>query len=440
MLRSILIGEGTAIDRPQPKSGDASESLTNWQQKIERLVVRLTQDIPVEKVDRSIEQQSKWLLAFILDWHRRENKAVWWEYFRLRDLTVDDLLDERAALSGLTFVATVGGTPKVPVHRFSFPAQDTDIRGGEDLRSNGGDKVGKVDFISLDDRTVDIKKTQATASFHPAAVFAHQLVPTQVLADALVRIGEYVADHGITGDGPFQAARDLLMTVNPRVGGQALRFPEETTLAAATRIAPALQGGVFPIQPPGAGKTHVGARMISALARENKSVGVTANSHKVIRNILDEVLKAAAETGIPMQCIQKVKKKEVNLPYLQFTIDNAAVFAAIGTNCQVGAGTAWLWACPDATESVDVLFIDEAAQMLLADVLAASQAAKSIVLLGDPRQLEQPMQGTHPEGVDASALDHILGTHATISPDRGLFLEETWRLHPDICAFTSEMF
>ncbi|HTV31218.1 MAG TPA: DEAD/DEAH box helicase, partial [Xanthobacteraceae bacterium] len=76
----------------------------------------------------------------------------------------------------------------------------------------------------------------------------------------------------------------------------------------------------------------------------------------------------------------------------------------------------------------------------LANVLAVSQAAKSIVLLGDPRQLEQPMQGSHPEGCDVSALTHILGLRATIPADRGLFLEETWRLHPDICAFTSELF
>ena len=78
--------------------------------------------------------------------------------------------------------------------------------------------------------------------------------------------------------------------------------------------------------------------------------------------------------------------------------------------------------------------------MSLANVLAVSQAAKSVVLIGDPQQLEQPMQGSHPEGTDVSALDHILGEHATIPPDRGLFLEETWRLHPAICAFTSELF
>jgi uncharacterized protein len=86
------------------------------------------------------------------------------------------------------------------------------------------------------------------------------------------------------------------------------------------------------------------------------------------------------------------------------------------------------------------LFVDEAAQMSLANVLAVSHAAKTLVLLGDPRQLEQPIQGGHPDGTDVSALKHIIGEHATIGADRGLFLEETWRLHPSICAFTSELF
>ena len=92
------------------------------------------------------------------------------------------------------------------------------------------------------------------------------------------------------------------------------------------------------------------------------------------------------------------------------------------------------------TNSVDVLFIDEAGQMSLANVLAISQAATSLVLLGDPQQLTQPQRGVHPPGVDLSALAHLLDGPSTIDPDKGLFLKETWRLHPDICAFTSELF
>lgn len=180
--------------------------------------------------------------------------------------------------------------------------------------------------------------------------------------------------------------------------------------------------------------------MICALAREGKTVGITANSHKVIRNLLDEVVIAAREQHISIGCIQKLSDKEDDRPGLRFTTDNAGFLDALHSDCRVGGGTAWFWARPDAARSVDVLFIDEAAQMSLANVLAVSQAAKSIVLLGDPRQLEQPIQGSHPDGVDVSSLDHILGSHATVPADRGLFLPETWRLHPLICSFNSELF
>ena len=78
--------------------------------------------------------------------------------------------------------------------------------------------------------------------------------------------------------------------------------------------------------------------------------------------------------------------------------------------------------------------------MSLANVLAVSPSADGLVLVGDPQQLEQPIQGSHPDGTAVSALDHLLGGRQTIEADRGLFLDQTWRLHPDICAFTSEMF
>jgi len=91
-------------------------------------------------------------------------------------------------------------------------------------------------------------------------------------------------------------------------------------------------------------------------------------------------------------------------------------------------------------EAVDVLFVDEAGQISLANVIAVSRAADSLVLLGDPQQLDQPLKGSHPPGAERSALAHVLGGLATMPSDRGLFLETTWRLHPDLCRFTSEVF
>src|SRR5690606_10695146 len=120
---------------------------------------------------------------------------------------------------------------------------------------------------------------------------------------------------------------------------------------------------------------------------------------------------------------------------------NDQVVTALGSGeVRLAAGTAWLWSRPDMMDSVDLLFVDEAGQFSLANAVAIVPAANSLVLVGDPRQLEQPQQGVHPPGADLSAMDHLLDGAATIPPDRGLFLAESWRLHPDICEFTSEMF
>jgi predicted RecB family nuclease len=439
--RAWLIAHGTEVPRPEMPLGEPAEDISAWQEKIDALIAQLTDGVPPDVIERTPEEHARWLLAYSLDWHRREQKAVWWEYFRLSDLSADDLLDERAALSGLSFIGVNGGTAKAPIHRYRFPPQETEFHGGEDLRSMGGDGLGTVEAISFEERWVDIKKQGKTADIHPEAVFSHKVVNSKVLAEALVRLGEYVADHGMEGDGPYQAARDLLMRLPPRLGGQPIQTDGETTLDAALRIAPALAGGILPIQgPPGAGKTHTGAAMVCALVAAGKTVGVTANSHKVIRHFLDGVLKAAEENGTDVRCMQKPAEPEADQPRLQFAKTNAVLLNAIGNGSNVAGATAWLWASPDAADAVDVLFVDEAAQMSLANVLAISQAARTVVLIGDPQQLEQPMQGSHPEGTDVSALHHLLDGKHTIAPSQGLFLAETWRLHPDICEYTSELF
>ncbi|WFU34288.1 TM0106 family RecB-like putative nuclease [Bradyrhizobium brasilense] len=442
-LRASLIASGEVIKRPVPKPPEISEKLGDWQRRVAELVGRLTERIPDDVAERTTEQQARWLLAFILDFHGREKKAVWWEFFRLRDLSAEDLLHERAGLSGLSFKEVAGGTPKTPIHRYNFVLQDTDLRPDSELRSVGGQKFGSVAAISHDDRTIDIKKRGDTADLHPEAVFAHKSLNRDERPESLLRLGQYVAENGMEGAAEHRAARDLLMLVAPRLHGQSLQVEGEDALKTATRVALALDQSIFPVQgPPGAGKTFTGARMICALVRAGKRVGISANSHKVIRNLLDEVVRAAGEEGLPIRCVQKVDEKhdEDDLDNLKFVSKNEHAIDAIRTNCTVGGGTSYFWARPDARLCVDVLFIDEAAQMALANVLAVAQAAQSVVLLGDPRQLEQPIQGSHPDGVGVSALDHVLGPRATIPADRGLFLDETWRLHPLICAFNSELF
>jgi hypothetical protein len=277
-LRNQMVQNGTDVPRPQP-GGSPSEKVTDWIIRIRKIVDQLTADVPIDPTKRDDEQHGRWILANTLDWHRRENKATWWEYFRLADRSEEDLLEERSAISGLDFIGAFGGTAKTPIHRYAFPAQETELRGGEELKSDGGATLGSVHSISMEGLTVDIKKKQVTAELHPRAVFAHKIYDHEVQAGSLVRIGEYVALHGLRGEGPYQAARDLLLKSPPRLGDLPIRADGETILQAAVRLAATANGGILSIQgPPGTGKTYTGAQMICELVRQRKKVGITANN------------------------------------------------------------------------------------------------------------------------------------------------------------------
>ena len=333
---------------------------------------------------------------------------------------------------------------RMPVHRYRYPMQDTNLRGGESLCMEGGHTVGRLESIDTANLLVDVKKQVRTADVHPDAVFSHLHINTNSQKYTLLAIGCHVEENGISGDGPYSAARDLLLRAPPRLDGEPIRKKSETPLDAAKRIAARGSFGVLPIQgPPGAGKTYTGARMITELVRNGKRVGICANSHKVIVNLLNEALKDAREQGLDVWAVRKVSDYNRDEPEDGRVIcekEYPAVFSRLADDCHIGAGTAWLWARPEAQDSVDALFVDEAAQMSLANVLAISHAAPNLVLLGDPQQLDQPTQGTHPDGTDVSALAHLLKGRQTIGPEQGLFMEETWRMHPDVCAYTSGAF
>ncbi|HWZ43215.1 MAG TPA: TM0106 family RecB-like putative nuclease [Candidatus Saccharimonadales bacterium] len=444
--RTSVIAAGGQAPRPQIQQGTPPAAVDERQQRVAALFARLTEGVPVEPEKRSEEEYARWLLAALLDWHRREEKAEWWEFFRLRELSDDDLLDEKSAIAGLQWVERIAVERSLPVDRYRFAPQETGIRQGDTLRHRE-DTIGSVQAIDPIARTLDIKKTKKAAEIHPGAVFAFSTVNSRELAESVFRLGAWVQEHGIDAPGPYRAARDLLLRKRPRTvapAGEALVHPGETMLDAARRIALSIDFSVLPIQgPPGAGKTYTGARMICELLRQGKKVGITALSHKVIRNLLDEVVKAAQEANMPpMRCVQKVTDRSGTLSdSIHETTDNAEALQALqSSGGQIVAGTGWLWSRQDFFEAADVLFVDEAGQMSVANVLAVAQAAKSVVLLGDPRQLDQPLKGSHPEGADLSALEYLLAGEKTITPDRGLFLENTYRLHPAICAFTSEVF
>ncbi|HEY8502031.1 MAG TPA: DEAD/DEAH box helicase, partial [Solirubrobacterales bacterium] len=176
-----------------------------------------------------------------------------------------------------------------------------------------------------------------------------------------------------------------------------------------------------------------------------KRVGVTANSHKVISNLLGETERRALELGVSLRGLKKfsspdqIYKRPPDLGGGEQMIGNTDDNSALGPEAELElmAGTAWLWCRPEMRESVDYLVVDEAGQISLADALALSTAATNVILLGDPLQLAQVSQGTHPLGSGASVLEHLLGDDGTIPPERGIFLQQSLRMHPDVCDFVS---
>jgi predicted RecB family nuclease len=437
-----------ALPRPTAKSGKPGLELAAAIDEVAELKACLLDPLPTEGVWTE-QHRACWLLAQMLEWHRREEKSAWWEYYRLCDLSTDELLEDKSALGGLIYIGEVERVKRSVIHRYRFPPQDHTI--GRALKVHDPrTKKGAGEFLGIDDRncTIDLSRAASSSVPHPAALVPLNVIDPDAMEASLLRLAIQVANHGIAGSGRLKAARDLLLRRRPSAlkGEMTSLIGENGYLTqAAKELVRTLanEPSVLPIQgPPGTGKTFTGARMIVELVKQGRRVGITAVSHKVISNLLREVCRASVEMGVTLRAVQKANEEDAcRNPMVQQAESNEAVLDALANGTAlVAAGTAWLWARAEMAQSVDVLVVDEAAQMALANTLAVSQAATSIALLGDPQQLDQPQQGVHPPGAEVSALGHLLRGRATIGTDEGLFLAETRRLHPDVCAFTSELF
>jgi uncharacterized protein len=438
----------TSIPRPASKVEEPSDSLSEQVRQARLLAARLTDGLPADEAMWTGEQKSCWLLAQMLEWHRREQKSEWWEYYRLRELSDDELQEDRNAIGGLVYTGEAGRVKQSIIHRYRFPPQLNSIERAFEVHDPAtGKSAGTLEHIDDLTGTLELRRSTRSDTPHPGALIPKNIIQTDVLRESIFRLAFWIAEHGIDQAGPHRAARDLLMRRPPRLAGErsleSFVADEQDLTGAARRTALALDETVFPIQgPPGTGKTYTAARMIVELVRNGKRVGITALSHKVITNLLNEVCRAATEELLPLRAIQKPNGDGgCAEDCVRLTNSNEDVIQALAEGtAQVAAGTAWLWSRLEFANSVDVLFVDEAAQMSLANVLAVAQSAASLVLVGDPQQLEQPQKGIHPPGAEVSAMAHILGDRATIEDDQGLFLAETRRLHPAICKFTSELF
>ncbi len=437
--------------RPVTVDGAPSEGVSGWLRDVAARESALI-DAASDEPDPDLAAGQR-LLADLLDWHRREEKSQWWRWYELRnDLTVEQLVNERDALAGLTFMDETTGARNMVQRRYRFEPQDHGFDPGDSAIDRDTGK-GAGTIVDIDDvqGIVTLKRSAAAAWPHPLALIGEAPIDSVVLKRAMLRVADAALEDGIDGQGAFRAVRDLILRRAPRgtVGpsGGALQRPNEDVTGAAIRLGHELASGILPIQgPPGTGKTYTAARMILDLVADGRTVGVTAQSHKTISNLLEavgEALQSSHRWRTP-RVLQRAGPDNDHAAHLPFVTlaDNAEVEAALaGRTVDIVAGTPWLFARPGLEAAVDVLVVDEAGQMSTANVVAMGTSARSIVLVGDPNQLPMVSQGVHPEGAERSALEHLVGRDAvTVAPERGLFLGLTRRLHPAVDRYISRTF
>ncbi len=414
--------------------------------KREELSEALLAGIPDDAQERS-KHADAWrvqeLLAWLVGFHRREDKPMWWRLFERLSSTAEEL---SADLDCLGQLRRVGDGEKIQrSKRFEYafdPTQDTKLHEGSSVKMVP-DEYGVLKIGSFDPNgrlSLTISDAKMVAGGNPptfASLIPYEHINAGAIEEAIYGIANEWAERRELP----QCLHDYLFRARPRLKNAPSSGPliekNESTLQAATRIANAMDSTCLCIQgPPGTGKTYTAARMIRSLLRAGKKVGVTSNSHKAICNLMaavceitgpeHEVIKVGGEPAEPLL---------EPYPWIDFEKSSTSLEAA-GIKGLVG-GTAWLFSREEMI-GLDYLFVDEAGQVSVANLVGVSRSSENLVLMGDQMQLGQPIQGAHPGESGLSALDYYLHGHATIPDDMGLFLGTTYRMHPAVCRFISD--
>lgn len=383
------------------------------------------------------------LLIDLLEFHRREAKPTWWAMFARQGKDAEELLDDAECLADLEPHPTLRPwqDKRSTVFPFTFPAQDFKMRlGDEPLRSGSLEPAGEIVTLDEDRQVIELKLGPSRSRIEPGTA----LIPKGPVGDKVLRAAVHrYAEHVASGGDSYGAVTSILRGDTPRLSGRPRGSPIVVdgvdVTAASIDALRALEDSYLLVQgPPGAGKTYTSSQAIVALLAEGKRIGVASNSHKAINNLLKDVEVMAAAQGLRCRGMKKSTRHDQAFGsggWIEDVIGGSG--SGVRPEHQLVAGTAWLFAREELDQAFDYLFVDEAGQVSLANVVAMGVSARNIVLVGDQMQLSQPIKGTHPGGSGRSALDHLLEGHATVPPDQGVFLPITRRMHPDLCGFIS---
>lgn len=380
------------------------------------------------------------LLLDLSDFHAREAKPAWWAIFDRLAQDSELLIEDLDSLQGLEAIGEpVQVTAKSYERTYRYPEQETKLRAGKKPCVKPAEMPEDIDLRALDPaaRIVTLRRTLARGALPERLdLISPKPVPTATLRAAVMA----VIDDLIAGGASSRAAETLLTRRPPafvtgaRPNGV---LPLGGDLAVETsRAIFDLDHSVLAIQgPPGSGKTFVSALAIVNLVRSGRRVAVSSNSHKAITNLLTAVADRASREGVACNIVQKASDDgddDVH-PGINLVGDNDA--PEIGVADVVGA-TAWHFA-RYGEAAYDHLVVDEAGQVSLGNILAMSRAARNLVLVGDPMQLPQPLQGSHPGNSGQSCLEYLIDGHRVIPPERGVFMPVSRRMHPDVCGYIS---
>lgn len=440
--------EIAALEPPEPRPiSEKREALLG---ELAALSHKLTEGLPEEEdAELEGEEHARRLLSDLLDYHNREAKPAWWAYFERLTKTPDELQREDAeAIGGLRLATEIPLREEKQswLYPLRYEAQEHKIGPGTAIDPTTERGVTVREVADAEGLLWLKRGKKSHGEPLPEAVAPGKPIQETDQQAQLRELARRVCESGIDPAADLDAGCDLLVGGAPRLVGGAQGEPllgTPITPHSLTDLVLRLDSSALFVQgPPGSGKTWTAARVILLLIKAGLRVGVAATAHKAIAKLLDDIEEASGEIAVSFRGLKKESADNPDSRYESDHIESSAkkeAFPGDREEHQLLAGTPWLWARGGMREAVDVLFVDEAGQVALADALAMSHGARSVVLLGDPQQLAHVSQGTHPRGSGCSVLQHLLGDDGTVPSDRGIFLSLTYRMHPDVCRFVSEV-